>query len=79
MSSVITEQNLFRPAPSRAETKSDITDKTARALIEAEADSRDAKTARLRLARLAMEALQPAIAPAKPRAKAASKPRRRST
>jgi hypothetical protein len=76
MSSVITEHDVFRPKPSRAETKSDITNNTARAIIEAEADGREAKTARLRKARFAMEASRPAVTPAKPRPKAASKPRR---
>jgi hypothetical protein len=41
-----TEDNLFRPARSKAETKADITDSTARAITEAEAESRNAFTIR---------------------------------
>ena len=68
MSSAITEQDLFRPARSRTETKADTTDRAARAIIGTEAKQREVKTARLRQARLEMEATQPAPkAPAKPR------------
>ena len=69
----ITKDNLFRPVPSKAEAKSDVTTRTAKAMIEAETASREAKTARLRKARLAMEAEQPAPPPSKPRARKASK------
>ena len=56
MSRVITQDNLFRPVRSKAETKAEITDQTARSIVGAEAERRDAKTARLRKARLASEA-----------------------
>ena len=68
MSGTITEHNLFRPRPSKAETKADVTDHAARTIIEDEAARREAKTARLRQARLESEAkLSTAKAPAKPR------------
>ena len=69
MSDIIPEHNLFRPKPSKAETKADITNNVARAIIGEEVERRDAKTARLRLARLAAEAkLAASSAPAnKPR------------
>jgi hypothetical protein len=76
MSRVITQDNLFRPVRSKAETKAEITDQTARSIVGAEAERRDAKTARLRKARLASEAQAvPDEKPAKPRAKKAA-PRR---
>lgn len=72
MSDITTEHNLFKPKPSRAETKADITDHAARTIIEAEAERREAKTARLRQARLKAEAKVAASPPAKPqRSKAA--------
>lgn len=49
--------------PNRQESKAQTTDAAARAIIDAEASKRDAKTAKLRAARLAMEAEQPAEAP----------------
>ncbi|MFC6487964.1 hypothetical protein [Nitratireductor sp. GCM10026969] len=68
MTDTITRNNLFRPVPSKAQSKADLTDSTARALIKAEADSRQAKSQRLRQARLEMEARQPKPAPTKARA-----------
>ena len=68
MTDTITKENLFRPTPSRAQSKADLTNSTARAIIKAEVDEREAKTNRLRQARLEMEARQPAPAPAKARA-----------
>ena len=50
----------FGPKPSRAETKADVTDHAARSIISAEAERREAKTARLRQARLEQEAAQAA-------------------
>jgi hypothetical protein len=76
MNSAITKDNLFRPARSKAETKADVTDSTARAIIDAEIESREAKTERLRKARLKMEAEQAAAtekAPAK-KTRAKAKP-----
>ncbi len=46
----------FEPKPSRTETKADLTNQAARAIIGAEAERREAKTARLRQARLEQEA-----------------------
>jgi hypothetical protein len=57
----------------KAETKHEITNSTARAIIDAEVRQRDAQTHRLREARLAREAEAPEPAPAKPRAKKAIK------
>lgn len=68
MSAIITEHNLFKPRPSKAGTKADITDFTARAIIGAEAERREIKTARLRQARLEAEALlDPVATSVKPR------------
>lgn len=72
----VTKNNLFRPVPSKAETKSEITDKSVRAMIESDVKARNAKTARLKEARLAMEAAQPAPAPAEPGTK--KTPKRKS-
>lgn len=70
MADVITELNLFKPKPSKAESKAEMTSNTARAIIDDEAAGRAAKTARLREARLENEARLAAIAPpAKPAAK----------
>lgn len=49
---------LFRHTLSRAETKAEITDRNARAIADAETAHREAKTARLRRARLENEAKQ---------------------
>ncbi|WP_159586595.1 hypothetical protein [Chelativorans xinjiangense] len=65
MTQAITKDTLFRPTRPNAATKADITDRTARAIIDAEAARREAKTERLRQARLEMEARQPKEAPAK--------------
>lgn len=56
MSDVITEHNLFKPKHSKTESKADATTHIARALIGAEVELRNAKTARLREARLENEA-----------------------
>jgi len=55
MSSITPEHNPSRPTRSKAETKADITDRTARTIIGAEVERRDVKTARLRQARLERE------------------------
>lgn len=60
MSDVIIEEGRVQRKPSRAESKADITNRTARTILGAEALKREAKTARLREARLAQEAEQPA-------------------
>jgi hypothetical protein len=78
MSDVIIEQGRVQRKPSRAESKADITNRTARTILGAEAQKREAKTARLREARLAQEAEeQPATpAPLKPQHRKASVLRR---
>lgn len=48
------------PTASRRDSRSDSTTKAAKEIIESEAAARNAKTARLRAARLAHEAAQPA-------------------
>lgn len=72
---------VFKPTP--AQVKGDATTRAARAIIDQEASARDAKTARLREARLARDAAleaEPKAAPApkrpaaKPRAKKARSP-----
>ncbi|MGO4562659.1 hypothetical protein [Rhizobiales bacterium 3FA27D7] len=74
---MITKHNLFKPKPSKAETKADITNYTARAIVGAEAELREAKTARLRQARLENEAqLATVPLPAKARRAKAAPPRR---
>lgn len=59
MSGNITEGLFKRPA-SKAESKADSTNRAAREIISGEAAKREAKTARLREARMALEAAQPA-------------------
>jgi hypothetical protein len=58
---------MFAPKASRQETKADATTTVARSILQAEAKARDAKTAKLRALRLAMEAEAP---PAPPKGKA---------
>ncbi|MDZ5699519.1 hypothetical protein [Chelativorans sp. M5D2P16] len=80
MSRSATKDNLFKPKPSKAETKADITDHTARAIIGDEAARREAKTARLRQARLENEAKSSTpAAPGKPRRSRAAKQGSRSS
>lgn len=66
MSETATKESIFKPTKSKAETKSEITDRTARAVIDAEANARDAKTERLKAQRLAMEAKRAAEEAANP-------------
>ena len=49
-------EGVFKPSASRAEAKNDTTTKIAWSIIEAEVAQREAKTRRLREARLAREA-----------------------
>ena len=67
---------MARP-PSRLETRADATTLAARSIIQTEKRKQDAKTARLREARLAMEAGTPApvvaVKPKSPARKAAVK------
>lgn len=48
----LTKDTLFKSNPSRMETKNATTDKAAKAILQSERDAVDAKTARLRAARL---------------------------
>src|SRR5690606_25506997 len=64
MDSAIAAAAVFKPKPSKAETKADITDHAARTIISAEVERREAKTARLRQARLEQEAAQAPVAAA---------------
>ena len=71
----ITQHNLFKPARSKAESKAQTTDNTARAIIGDEAEGGEAKPASLPQARLNSEAgaaAEPAPAKA-PKAKKAAK------
>lgn len=61
------------PSPSRAESKADATDRAARTIIDGEAARREAKTERLRLARLAREEAEAAAAPVKAKSPARKK------
>ncbi|BCH26446.1 hypothetical protein [Mesorhizobium sp. L-8-3] len=81
MNRAVAKQGLFKPNPSKAETKADITNHAARAITGDEAARREAKTARLRQARLEREAqLASAVSPAEPpRAKTGSKRRAKSS
>ena len=70
----ITTSGIFKPLHSKAETRSQITDNTARAIVDAETSARDKKTARLRAARLAKEAVESETPPpAKPVKKPAAR------
>ncbi len=53
--------SLFRPAAVKPKTKNDITDNAAREILKAETDARESKSAKLREARLAMEAERPPV------------------
>jgi len=52
-------EGVFKPAASRPEEKGDATTRAARDIMDGEAAARDAKTERLRTARLAKEAMEP--------------------
>lgn len=65
-----TKDTLFRPVPSRTETKADVTDRVAREIIQSETDRRHALTEKLKAARLAQEA---AAAEAEPVTKSRSR------
>lgn len=58
------------PMQARARAKAEATDEAARAIIDAEAERREAKTARLKQARLAQEAATVAKPAKKPPARA---------
>lgn len=65
-----THDDLFKPNLTKTESKAETVARVARSLINQETVRRDAKTARLREARLARDAALP-LPPAKP-ARAAS-------
>lgn len=44
MTDTITRENLFRPVPKTPRSKAELTDSTSRAIVQAETDSREAKT-----------------------------------
>lgn len=70
---IVTEAALFKPKPSKSESKADTTTSVARAILDEEVAKREAKTAKLRAARLAMEEKQAEEAPVKKAAKAKTK------
>ena len=70
MADPINKDNLFATAPNKAEAKNDATTRFAKQIIDTEAKARQAKTERLRAARLA-------IAPA-PEAEPATKTRKKA-
>jgi hypothetical protein len=76
MSSTTTDHIFSRPLRSKSETKADMTDHHARAIIEAEAALREAKTARLRKARMENEAKPAVTQPAEQRRAKRAAPRR---
>lgn len=67
MNPAITKDTLFPPRKANPATRAEATDRAARAIIEEEKKQREAKTERLRQARLEMEARQPKPEPVKPR------------
>lgn len=74
MDDAIISAGLTGAGRSKAETKADITNHTARAIIGAEADKMAAKTAKLRQARLEREAQLAAEPPVeKPKKKAVAR------
>lgn len=56
----------FRPNLTRTESRAETVSRIARGMIDEEVARREAKTARLKAARLAQEAAAPASAPADP-------------
>jgi hypothetical protein len=52
------EPSLFQPKISASETKGDATTRAAQAIVDEEANARDAKTERLRATRLRKEAVE---------------------
>lgn len=59
-------EGVFKPKPTSSESKADTTTKTARSIISAEMAAREAKTERLRQARLTREAEAAPATNAKP-------------
>jgi hypothetical protein len=75
MAKTIEARGIFAPNPSRQDSKATTTTNVARSILEAEVKQREAKTARLRAARLKMEAEAPPapVKAAKPAKKRAAK------
>ncbi|MBN2907850.1 MAG: hypothetical protein JXJ18_14155 [Rhodobacteraceae bacterium] len=69
---MLTRDTLFRPV--KPQTKADTTTEIARGIIQADADAREAKTHRLRTARLEREAFGHTQQPASPDKKPRKKP-----
>lgn len=65
MARSVTRDNLFATPLNKAEAKGDMTTRVAQSIIDTEVAAREAKTARLKAARLAMEATQEPLAIAK--------------
>ena len=78
MTDITPSHDLFRPKLSRSETKAQITDRSARSIIEAEAELRERKTEKLRLERLESEALEIATSVLTPKQRATG-PKRTSS
>jgi hypothetical protein len=74
MRKAIPIDNVFKPKPSQAELRVDATTRAAQAIMDEEASSREAKTERLRAARLAKEAAEESLVQSIP---AKKKPRGR--
>lgn len=72
MSTQLTTKASLLQIPTKAESKSDITNKISRSIIEGEVTSREKKTERLRKARLLKEEAE-ALEPAKEKPKAVRK------
>lgn len=65
MARSMTKDNLFATPLNKSEAKGDVTTRVAHMIIDTEIAAREAKTARLKAARLAMEATQEPLAIAK--------------
>lgn len=79
MTDIDTQTTPFKAPRPKGEAKADVTDKAAKAIIDAEKARREAKTARLKQARAASEAGEaPAdgAAPKKPKTQKAARTRR---
>ena len=63
-------ENLFKPADARGQAKGERTNDAARSIIRTETAQRNAKTERLRAARLAREAAEPVADAPRPARKA---------
>lgn len=64
--------DIFKPTPSKLESRADAATRAAREIADHEAKARTAKMERLRAARLAQEAAAPPPAPTVRRVKAAA-------